>query len=101
MMSMGKVHRVLENGKNVILHYRLLPYDEIAAILKEDGAAFFETTPKQQLKRSTVWKAAKKLSAMMNRQVTYSRGVLQIENGAKLDGYLFVVSTPESQTRKA
>jgi hypothetical protein len=96
---MGKVHRVLENGKNVILHYRLLPYDEIAAILKEDGAAFFETTPKQQLKRSTVWKAAKKLSAMMNRQVTYARGVLQIENGAKLDGYLFVVSTPESQTK--
>jgi len=94
-----KLHRVA--GKTVIKRYRLLPYSEIVDILKEDGAVFFEDTREQPLKRGTIWKAARRLSEMIQKKVVAQYVLMKTENGqAGLEGYLFSVVTPQDQVQK-
>jgi len=87
----ARVHHV-KNRKRLVRRYRIIPYDELVEILKKDGAAFFEDTKEQPLKRQTVWKAARKLSEMVNKHVVAERTILQLKNGKSLEGYSFCVS---------
>jgi len=88
---MGKVHRV-KNRKLLVRHYRIIPYDELVEILREDGAAFLEDSEEQPLKRQTVWRAARKLSEMVKKKVVAEKTILQLENGKSLEGYSFSVA---------
>jgi len=76
--------------------FRILPYEELAEVLRGDGTAFFEDDPDEPLKRGTVWKAAKKLSRMVGRKVVYKAVTLRLgedKNGMidAINGYLFSV----------
>ena len=93
-----RVHRV--KGKTVVRTYRILPYSELEEILREDGAAFFEDTKEQRLKRGTIWKAARRLSEKLGKKVQTDRVVLRLENGDGLEGYLFSLAQPQSQSLK-
>lgn len=85
----NKVHRV--KGNNVIRRFRIIPYDELVILLKNDEAAFFENTSDQPLKRTTIWKAAKKLSRMVGKKVVAHRALYRVKDIC-LEGYLFEVS---------
>ena len=82
---MSRVHRV---KGNVIPRYRIIPYKELAQILREDGEAFFEDSHKQSLKRQTVWRAAQRLSEMVGKKVKAERALLRTQTG-ELEGYSF------------
>ena len=96
----GKVHRV--KGKQIVKTYRLLPYSEILDVLEEDGVAFFEDNPnpKQHLNRGTIWKATRKISQMVGKQVIAERVLMRLNNGAALEGYLFSVANPKFQRKR-
>ena len=94
---MSKVHRV---KNNVIKHYRIIPYSELADVLKADGEAFLQTTPEVPLKRSTIWKAARRLSQMIGKTVRYDRALLRVDGVDVLEGYSFSIEGPESQGRR-
>ena len=94
---MSNVHRV---KNNVVKHYRIIPYQELADVLNDDGAVFLETTSDLPLKRSTVWKAARRLSEMVGRKVRYDRAFLRVDGVDVLEGYSFSIEDPESQDRK-
>ena len=81
--------------------YRLLPYSEIAEILKEDGSAFFEDSKDQPLKPGTIWKGARKLSEMMKEPVTAKHVVMRLKSGVGMEGYLFSASSRRSRRRKS
>jgi len=85
----NRVHRV--KGKTVIRHYRIIPYAELVEILREDGEAFFEDSPEEPLKRQTIWKASRKLSAMVGKKVVANRALLRVQ-GRELEGYSFSLS---------
>ena len=73
-------------------HLRIFDYEDIAAILRTGDTAFFEETSDQQLKRQTVWKAAKKLSVMLGKRVTAVYGSMKLSgNEIEIKGYLFAV----------
>jgi len=81
----SKVHRI-KDRKNLLKHYRIIPYSELVDILKEDGEAFLEGP----FKRQTVWKAAKKLSELTGKKVVAERALLRLENGGSVEGYIFL-----------
>jgi hypothetical protein len=85
---MSRVHRVKDEN-SVIRRYQLIPYSDLAVILKEGETAFLEDSAKQKLRRQTIWKATRKLSQMVGKSVVAQRGFLKVENGANLEGYLF------------
>jgi len=89
-MSKERVHRV-KDRKKLIRQYRIIPYSQLVEILREDGAAFFEDSVEQPLKRQTVWRAARKLSEMVKKKVVAEKTILQLENGKSLEGYSFSV----------
>uniref|UniRef100_A0A6M3M1L3 Uncharacterized protein n=1 Tax=viral metagenome TaxID=1070528 RepID=A0A6M3M1L3_9ZZZZ len=88
-MSDIKIHE--SKGKKVTRTFIKIPYEAFAEVLKKDGEAFLEDTENDPLKRQTVWKAAKKLSEMVGKKVTYKAGLLDIEEDKVLSGYLFTV----------
>jgi len=89
-MSKGRLHRI-KDKKKLIHHYRIIPYSELAEILRKDGEAFFEDSVEQPLKRQTVWKAARRLSELLGRKVVAQRALLRTQNGEALEGYSFAV----------
>ena len=94
---MSKAHRI--NG-NVIKHFKIIPYDELAEILKEDGEAFLESAPDAPLKRATIWKAARRLSEIVGKKVRYDRSLLKIgslEGTITLEGYSFSLEESPSE----
>ena len=96
---MLKVHKT--NEKKLIHHitYRFIPYEELVDVLKDDGEAFLEDSAERPLKRSTVWRAARKLSKMVGRPVHYDRALLKIDDAIALEGYAFSLEEPQrSQT---
>lgn len=94
----GKVHRV--KGKPIVRAYRLLPYSDIAQVLKEDGVAFLEDSRDHPLNRGTIWKGARKLSEMIDQKVIAERVFVTLENGSGLEGYLFSQVNYKLQRRK-
>jgi len=90
---MPKVHRT--KNEKVINAYRFIPYGEISEVLKNDGEAFLEQDNERPLKRSTIWRASKKLSQMVGRKVRYDRSFLQIGE-TYLEGYIFSIEGQES-----
>jgi hypothetical protein len=73
-------------------HVRKFDYVEIAKILENGDTAFFESTKSEPLKRQTVWKAARKLSAMVGKKVIAINGDIKLNGDAEaMKGYLFVV----------
>lgn len=97
---MVKVHRT--NNKKVIKHikYCFIPYDELAEVLKSDGEAFLEDDEERPLKRSTIWRAAKKLSEMTGLRVRYDRALLRIDGVDVLEGYAFSIEDQESPDQR-
>jgi len=89
-MSIGKVHRV-KDRKQLIKHYRIIPYSELVDVLKKDSIAFFEDSAEQRLKRQTIHKAARKLSEMLGKKVIAEKTLLRLENGESMEGYSFSV----------
>ena len=94
---MSNVHRV-KDANNIITAHRFIPYDEMANILKEDGTAFLEQDNDRPLKRQTMHKAAKKLSEMVGKKISYKRAFLRVgeENDPKAtyyEGYYFLVES--------
>jgi hypothetical protein len=86
---MLKVHRT--KGKEVIRRYRIIPYEELAEVLKRDDEAFLEDS-ENELKRGTVWKAARKLSEMIGKPVKSEKAYLRFQDDTIIAGYAFFVS---------
>jgi hypothetical protein len=97
-MSTGlRVHRVKEKGKEVIRRYRLIPYEELAAVLRADDEAFLENGEGEyKLKRGTIWRAARRLSEMIGKPVRAERAFLRFEDGTVIEGYSFFVAGKEA-----
>jgi hypothetical protein len=85
---LGKVHRV-KDSKRVVKRYRIIPYDELAEILRVGDEAFFEDSSEQPLKRQTVWKAARRLSELVGKRVVAERALLRVRDGEAIEGYAF------------
>jgi len=67
--------------------------------LKNDGEAFLEDSDERPLKRSTIWRAAKKLSLALGKNVRYDRSLLRIDGVDVLEGYAFSIEgDPQSQS---
>jgi hypothetical protein len=96
---MSKVH-VVKDKNSVVRHYRVIPYSELAEILKREDTAFLEDSAEQRLKRQTVHKAARKLTGTVGKKVVAEKGFLKLDTGANLEGYLFSVVEPESRRLK-
>ena len=79
------------NDKKVMKHIRsvTIPYKEIMEVLEKDGEAFLESEKENPLRRQTIWKAAKKLSLLMEKPVRYDRSVLRVDGVDVLEGYAF------------
>lgn len=93
------VHRVRDK-KRLVRSFRIIPYDDLAEILRDDGVAFFESSGEPPLKRQTVWRAARRLSEMMKKQVIAEHCVYKIQNGKELEGYAFSVKTQKTPRKK-
>jgi hypothetical protein len=87
--TVGRVHRTKD--KIVVKRYRIIPYNELVEILKEDGEAFFEDSLEQPLKRGTVWRAARRLSEMVGKKVRADRALLRVGDESAIEGYSFSV----------
>lgn len=84
------VHKV-KNVEDVLPRYRIIPYGELVEVLKNDGLAFLEDDPEQRLKRQTVWRACRKLSEMVGKQVRYKSAIINLK-GNPIEGYLLSLS---------
>lgn len=99
-MMEDKIHRVTDK-KQFVRTYKILPYDEIAQILKVPGeTVFFENSKEQPLKRQTMWKAARRLSKIVGKEVVAQRGVLKLNHEEGAEGYLFSVVGQQPQRQK-
>jgi hypothetical protein len=85
-----KVHKVKGSNVEVIKRYRIIPYQELVAVLKDDGEAFLEDSDRE-LKRGTVWKAARRLSQLVGRRVRAGRAFLRFPDGTLIEGWSFSV----------
>ena len=97
---MAKVHRT--NNKKLLKHIRsvTIPYKDIIEVLEKDGEAFLEADEENPLKRQTIWKAAKKLSLLMEKRVRYDRALLKIDGEATLEGYSFSIEKDVNESRE-
>ena len=96
----AKVHRT--NEKELIRHitYRFIPYEELVEVLKNDGEAFLEDSDERPLKRTTIWRAAKKLTKLVGKKVVYDRALLRVDGVDVLAGYAFSIEeAPGSEGR--
>lgn len=91
---MSKVHS--SNDGDIILAFRFIPYEEIAQVLMNGEDAFLEQDEERPLKRSTMWKAAKKLSKMVGEKVRYNRALFRIGDIDVLEGYAFSLEPQQS-----
>jgi len=95
---MAKVHS-LKNAK-AVRRYRLIPYDDLANVLRDEGEAFLEGP----FRRQTVWKAARKLESMLGKKIRTETALLRFPGEQEvLEGYSFVVEGSEaarSQSQK-
>lgn len=89
-ISESKIHRVSDR-KSLVRSFRIIPYDDLAEILRDDGVAFFESSGEPPLKRQTVWRAARRLSEMMKEQVIAEHCLYNLKDGKQLAGYAFSV----------
>ena len=85
-----RVHKVKGSDAEVIKKYRIIPYQELVSVLKDDGEAFLEDTDRE-LKRATVWRAARKLSELVGRRVKANRAFLRYPDGTVIEGWSFYV----------
>jgi hypothetical protein len=92
-----KVHRT--RGKEIIKAYRIIPYPELVKVLEDDGIAFLEDG-ERQLKRGTVWKAARRLTEIMGKPVKAEHAYLRFTDGTYLAGYSFYVAEPKTKEKK-
>jgi hypothetical protein len=89
-----KVHKT--RGKEVIRRYKIIPYEELAEVLRKDDEAFLEDGEGElKLKRGTVWKAARKLSEMVGQPVKCERAYLRFKDGTTIPGYSFFLKKLE------
>jgi hypothetical protein len=86
----GKVHKVKGSNVEVIKRYRIIPYQELVAVLRDDGEAFLEDSDRE-LKRGTVWRAARRLSQLVGRRVRASKALLRFPDGTLIEGWSFSV----------
>ena len=94
-MTNGKIHSVSDPSQ-FTAHYRKFDYGEIAAILRKGDTVFFEDTEEEPLRRQTVWKATKKLGAMVGKKVIAVYGSMKLNGDKdKMKGYLFSVVDEE------
>jgi len=92
---------VLEvKGREVIRAYRLIPYSELADVLRRDEIAFLEDS-EQELKRGTVWRAARRLSEILGRRVVAERAYLRLEDGTYIPGYSFYLEPASQEQRQS
>lgn len=77
--------------ENMVRAFKLIPYDKIAEVLKNDGTAFLEEDGENPLKRQTMWKASKKLSSMLGKKVGYFRTLYHVGNDIYMKGWSFQV----------
>ena len=97
---MAKLHRSKNRSTIKKFNYRFIPYDEIIDALNDDGEVFLEQDSERPLKRGTIWRASKKLSKMMGKEVRYDRALLRVDGVDVLEGYSFSLEDPESQPQK-
>lgn len=95
-MSNTKVHKIQNKENLTKVRYRLIPYEELAELLRKDEEAFLESDEDRPLKRQTIKYAAKKLSQMIGKKVQYDRAVLRIDDLTILEGYSFSVEEQQS-----
>lgn len=84
-----KLYRV--SDEKFIPLCRRIPYKAMLPILRANEVAFLEDFKKQQgqFNRSTISNAAKKLSLMVGKKVVAERGLMKLNDGVSLEGYLF------------
>jgi len=77
----------------------MIPYPDLVKVLKKDDEAFLEDDG--DLKRGTIWRAARRLSELVGCPVRAERAVLRFPNGKEVQGYSFSLQhTPrEKQSR--
>ncbi|GAI06560.1 unnamed protein product [marine sediment metagenome] len=92
---MSRVRRV-KDRKLVVKHYKIIPYSELAEVLKEDGQAFFEDSQEEPLKRGTIWRAARRLSELMEKKVVAKKALYRLDSGESVEGYVFYLEAAES-----
>ncbi len=89
-------------GKEVVKRYRVIPYDELADVLRREDEAFLEDGEGElRLKRGTVWKAARRLSELVGMPVRAERAFLRFEGGSVVEGYSFSVERQPSKLRQS
>jgi hypothetical protein len=86
---MSKVYSSSEG--DILRTFRFIPYDEIVEVLKKGEDVFLEQDKERPLKRSTMWRAAKKLSKMIGKKVRYDRALFRIDDIDVLEGYSFSI----------
>jgi hypothetical protein len=91
-----RVHRAKD--KEIVKAYRLIPYGELADVLRRDEVAFLEDS-EGELRRGTIWKAARRLSEIIGRRVAAERAYLRLEDGTYIPGYSFYL-VPEDRERR-
>jgi hypothetical protein len=89
-MAAPKIVEVKDTSK-FTRSYGILDYNAMVETLKTGANAFVYDTKEVPLKPQTMWKAAKKLSAMLNKKVVAIRGYYLEENSDPSKGYLFTV----------
>lgn len=82
-----KVYRT-KGVAEVIKRYRIIPYQELVKVLSDDGEAFLEDSGRE-LRRGTVWKAARRLSQLLGRPVRAGRAFLRFDDGTLIEGWSF------------
>ncbi len=97
-MLNSKVHSV-KNSKDVIKHYRIIPYKDLVPLLKKGELSFLEDDASEPFKRSTIWRAARRLSELVGQKVVANKALYRINEKIVLEGYLFSVEAPESPSQ--
>jgi len=90
-MAKAKVISIEDNSK-FVKSYGILDYKGISDVLKSGSSAFVFDTKEVPLKPQTMWKAAKKLSAMVGKKVVAIHGKYQEDQSDAAAGYLFTVA---------
>ena len=100
-----KVYRT--KGKDVVKRCRVIPYAELAEVLKKDDEAFLEDVEegsKEQLKRATIYKAARRLSVLVGRPVRVERAFFRIVQGPEktaIPGYSFSLEKTQQRQKRS
>ena len=79
-------------------NYGIIDYKAMAETLKSGSNVFVFDTKDVPLKPQTMWKAAKKLSKMIDKKVVAIHGKYQEDQSDATVGYLFMVDGSESSS---